>query len=670
LPAIVAAALLLTSSLTLDVPFLPQTDALCGGAAAAMVFRYWGDAHADVQQFAALVDRRAGGIADDVLVRAIAQRGWRALRITGSVDALRARVHDGQPVIVLVADRRDTYHYLVVTGVTDDQIVVHDPSWGPSRSIERNEFVRLWKPTNFWSLVVLPAIAPANTPVVPTEVGGETPTEVVSGFSRTIDDRCDRLLDDALDDIQRLGQGSADGLLNRVRAQCPNAAGPVRELAGVRFAERRWADATSLARQALDRDPRDEYAWDVLGSSLFMEDDAEGALRAWNRIGRPRVDAVNIEGIRHSRYQAIADGLAIQPNALLTADAYERARRRLEEWPDRRSARLAFRPEAAGFATVDVVVAEHSTRPHGAAEWSAMAARSAIDREVTFATPGFSGQGELWTASWRWWNDRPRVAGSFAAPRTGHLPGVWRVDASWETQTYAFDAGAPALSRESRTHGGLTVSDWISGKVRYSVGAGIDVFDGERKTAFVNATLERRLIDDRLSLTTDVTNWSSFTADPGFTVVGAQAALRSSRQLERWVHRVAVGAQRVSDAAPLAMWSGAGEGRARAPLLRAHSLLDGGVIETSGSAFGRTLTYANVETQRWFDRPRLPRLGLAGFADFARANRGVSGSSSALQIDLGGGLRIKIPGAEGVLRVDAAHGMRDGANALTVGWQF
>ena len=670
MPAIVAAALLLASSLTLDVPFLPQTDALCGGAAAAMVFRYWGDAHADVQQFAALVDRRAGGIVDDVLVRAIALRGWRALRVKGSVEELRARLGDGQPVIVLVADRRDTYHYLVVTGATDDQVVVHDPSWGPSRSIERHEFVRLWKPTNFWSLVVLPAIATANVPVVPADVGGDAPAEVVSGFSRTIDDRCDRLLDNALDDIQRFGQGSADGLLNRVRAQCPNAAGPVRELAGVRFAERRWADATTLARQALDRDTRDEYAWDVLGSSLFMQDDPEGALRAWNKIGRPRVNTVNIEGIRHARYQAIAADLAIQPNALLTADAYERARRRLEEWPDRRSARLAFRPEAAGFATVDVVVAEHSTRPHGAAEWSAVAARSAIDREMTFATPGFSGQGELWTASWRWWNDRPRVAGSFAAPRTGHLPGVWRVDASWETQTYALDAGAAALIRESRTHGGLTVSDWISGKVRYSVGAGIDVFDGARKTAFVNATLERRLMDDRVSLSTDVTNWSSFTADPGFTVVGAQAALRSSRQLERWVHRVTLGAQRVSDAAPFAMWSGAGEGHARAPLLRAHSLLDGGVIETRGSAFGRTLTYANAETQRWFDRPRLPRLGLAGFADVARANRGVSGSSNALQIDLGGGLRIKIPGADGVLRVDAAHGMRDGANALTVGWQF
>ncbi len=41
-------ALSLAASVALDVPYLPQTDALCGGAAAAMVFRYWGDRHADV----------------------------------------------------------------------------------------------------------------------------------------------------------------------------------------------------------------------------------------------------------------------------------------------------------------------------------------------------------------------------------------------------------------------------------------------------------------------------------------------------------------------------------------------------------------------------------------------------------------------------------------------
>src|SRR4051812_4861229 len=99
------AALSLASSLTLEVPYLPQTDALCGGAAVAMVFRYWGDARADVQQFASLVDRRAGGIADGALTAAVQSRGWKALRFSGTIGNLRARVLEGQPVIVLLADR-------------------------------------------------------------------------------------------------------------------------------------------------------------------------------------------------------------------------------------------------------------------------------------------------------------------------------------------------------------------------------------------------------------------------------------------------------------------------------------------------------------------------------------------------------------------------------------
>ena len=74
--ATLTAALSLAASLAIDVPYLPQTDALCGGAAAAMVFRYWGDAHADAQSFAPLVDRDAGGIANGVLTAAIQARGW------------------------------------------------------------------------------------------------------------------------------------------------------------------------------------------------------------------------------------------------------------------------------------------------------------------------------------------------------------------------------------------------------------------------------------------------------------------------------------------------------------------------------------------------------------------------------------------------------------------
>src|SRR4051794_31858084 len=151
-----AAALSLAASLAIDVPYLPQTDALCGGAAAAMVFRYWGDAHADAQEFAPLVDRRAGGIANDALTRAIASRGWQTAGAGDSLAALRARISDRQPVIVLLPDRGSLYHYVVVVAASDDTIVVHDPAWGPSRPIRAPDFERAWKAAGFWSLLVLP----------------------------------------------------------------------------------------------------------------------------------------------------------------------------------------------------------------------------------------------------------------------------------------------------------------------------------------------------------------------------------------------------------------------------------------------------------------------------------------------------------------------------------
>ena len=163
LATLVAALSLSAPVPAIDVPFLSQTDALCGGAAAAMVFRYWGDTHADVQEFAPLVDRRAGGIANGVLVDAVSARGWKVGRIERSLDALKARVGEGQPVIVLVPERGNRYHYVVVTGAGDEAIVVHDPSWGPSRSVPEREFERAWQAADYWSLVILPP-APRTVP--------------------------------------------------------------------------------------------------------------------------------------------------------------------------------------------------------------------------------------------------------------------------------------------------------------------------------------------------------------------------------------------------------------------------------------------------------------------------------------------------------------------------
>ena len=661
--ATLVAALSLASS-AIDVPYLPQTDALCGGAAVAMVFRYWGDAHADVQEFASLVDRRAGGIANDVLSDAVAKRGWRVGRMEGSLGALTARVRDGQPVIVLVPDRGNRYHYVVVTGVNEDGVIVHDPAWGPSRAIRAPDFERAWRTAKFWSLIIMPPVAPAVV-----EADGRTPAVEATS---TAPDRCDEVLSRALANIREQGFDRAEMLLGEARAQCPNAAGPLGELSGVRFAQHRWADAAALARDALARDPHDGYALDVLGSSLFMQDDEVGALRAWNRIEKPRVNLVRIDGLHHTRYQTIAETLAIQPNRLLTADVFERARRRLGELPDHSAARLAVRPERDGFATVDVVVAERATLPRGRAEWVDAALRAGVDREVGVAVPGTTGQGEVWSANWRWWSHRPGVSIGFAAPRVHGMPGVWRVEGTWRSETYATGETrlASLLTRERRTRAGLTVSDWLTGRVRYGLSAGFDSWNAGRKAASIGGSLERHMLADRLSLSAEASQWVPV-AGPAFHTIAARAAARTSTGTQGWVYHGEIGAERAADAAPFGLWPGAGDGHARAPLLRAHPLLDDGVVDlTRPAVIGRTLAYGSAEALGWLERPSLLRVGLAGFVDAALASRRVAPGREPLQIDFGAGLRVKLIGAAGVVRVDIAHGIRDGANALTFGWLF
>jgi len=658
-----AAFVLSLQAASLRVPYVPQTDALCGGAAAAMVFRYWGDAHADVEQFGALVERRAGGaagIAADVLTSAIVSRGWRTDRAAASLDELRERLEAQQPIIVLIADRRDLYHYVVVVGLDEDAVIVHDPSWGPFRSVKRSTFESLWSAARYWSLVVLPSekrLTAADDAVATSAEPAIEPT-----------DACSVMLTRAIQDVADQGLAAADDLLRPVREECPESAGPDRELAGVRFAQKRWADAAALARDALSRAPDDVYASEVLASSRFMLDDPEGALKAWNRIGKPRLDLVSIEGVRHARYQTITETLGLKPNVVLTADAFARAKHRLNDLPDRSQSRLELRPQADGFAAVDVAIAERSGRPRGPAEWTGTAIRAVVDREASIALPGFTGQGELWMASWRWHRNRPRIAMGFAAPRFGGLFGVWRVEGSWEAETYA---DGPVLRREIHKHAGLAVSDWMTGNLRYALHAGLDAWDGGRRATAAGGSLERRWLRDRFTIAGDVTAWIPIDGGQTFTAAGMRVVARSSSNARGWIYQGTAGADQVSQAAPRGLWPGAGEGRARTTLLRAHPMLEDGIIDVNaaGTAFGRSMQYGSGEAQRWLTWPATPRMALAAFVDVARSAERSDGST-IFYADIGAGLRIRVPGVGQALRVDFAHGLRDNANALTVGFTY
>lgn len=638
-------------ALTLNVPFLPQTPALCGGAAVAMVFRYYGDRHADVQQFEPLVDRVAEGIASDILVEAVRERRWRADPLVGSIELLRQRLAAGTPLVLLLEDRPGRYHYVVAVGADEDAIVVHDPTWGPFRRHPVVDLTRRWAAAKYWALLIQPDAA--NHPA-------DTDRAALIASTSAPQSRCDRLLDQAVEEIGRSGLPAADTILAGVMSECPRSAAPIAELAGIRFAQERWGDAAVLAERATALDHSYAYAWDVLGSARYLQDDADGALDAWNEAGKPQIDSLVIDGLSRTRYSVVARFAGLQPNTLLTAHAYRLAERRLRELPDQLAVRVGYTPDPDGYATVQVALAERATRP----QWITVGANAAIGREVRASLPGWAGQGEVWSGAWRWWPRRPRVALDFAAPDVGFLRGVSRVSGAWERQTYAPASGQPIL--ETRYGGAFATADWLGPDFRYELSAGLDSWNDTRHTGSARAALERRLFGDRLALEASGEFFSPIADGPRFSSASVGGAFRSTRGYAGLVHTMRGGFDAASTHAPLALWPGAGDGMARPHLLRAHPLLVDDII--SGPAFGRNLLYLTVESTRWLAGPRLVRLGLAAFADAAEASHRLDGETSLMHVDAGAGVRLRLPGASNrMVRADYAVGVRDGQQRFSVG---
>jgi hypothetical protein len=636
----------------LSVPYLPQTEALCGGAAAAMVMRFWGarDVYPDI--FAPLVDRSAGGIHVSALVRELERQRWTASAGGGDAARLSAELDRGRPVIALIEDRPGRFHYVVVVSASAERVVLHDPARAPSRVVEAGRFDIAWQKAERWMLVLTPGPdlqlvgEPAPAPAAPNARSDSGPPGPCAGA-----------VADAVSLAKQGDRAAARRALEAAAAACPAASGPWRELAGLDALDGRWPAAADHARRAVANDPQDEHAWRVLATAEYLRHDDLAALAAWNRIGEPRIDLIDIKGLEHTRYMVIADAIGARPKVVLTPDALRLAQRRVLAVPAIAAARVSYQPGESGRAQIEASVVEHTRAPASYPSWLGIGLRAATDRELSASVTNVSGGGDVVAASWRWWAHRPMVAASYAAPGPG---GIWRISASRETQTF----GA-SLVEETRTRAGAEISNWINQRTRVSGGAALEGWSDRSNTAAVSAKVEFWPLVDRLALEAGGTTWRG--RDGSFGAVDGAARWRSKTAPLGTVVRGDAGYRAVTGQSPSSIWPGADTGPARDVLLRAHPLLDDGVIR--GGMFGRRLAFGALEVQHWLKPGKHPvRLAPALFVDIARATRGLASSIDRTQVDLGAGLRVSLFGAS-VLRVDLAHGLRDGRNAFSVGWQ-
>lgn len=649
----------------LDVPYVPQTEALCGGAAIAMVLRYWGEPAVLAEDFAALVEPGEAGIRTDALIRAVRARGWTALPLVGTPSSVRDQLAQGRPVIALLQVSSGTFHYVVLVAWANGGVITHDPAVAPFRTSREQAFEDAWARSGRWALIILP---PQRAP----DPGGPD-SETSNDPARAALTGCDAIVEDAILRARNGDTVEAERRLLSAEALCPESAAPLRGLAGLRFRAEDWAGAARLAERALVRDPGDRYTWRLLAGSRFLMGDEEGALRAWNQISEPRADLARVDGLARTRYRAVASQLGLPPGRLLTSRAFLRARRRLAEMPAQSEARLSLRPLPQGSAQVNVALLERPLLFDGPVDAGGAGLRALVEREVSLRVASPTGNGELWTAGYSWRKERPSASLALAVPAPGGRPGLWRVEGFWERQAYASEDSSgpdgairPGVRREERRRTALSFADWVASNLRLEVGTALDKWSGRGAYLSLNAKIETLLAGDRLALCAQMAQWASLESGAPFEA-GGLLARWSTKHLERggWLARV--GVSRATSEAPLALWPGAGTGRGRAPLLRAHPLLDNGVV--AGRAFGRTLVHTGLERQAWTCTVKSVRLGWSLFVDGARPWDSLRSDRVPWQVDGGAGIRLAGLGTRGEFRIMAAHGLEDGRSALSVAWE-
>lgn len=638
-------------SLPRPVPFLAQSPLLCGGAAAAMVERFWGRKGVYGEDFRHLVRPAEGGIRFSDLLGELGGRGWEVAALADDPEGAATLVHQGIPVIALFEPDPGTLHYVVLVQWTGEDVAFHDPALRPDLVLSTEIFLARWQKTGYRGIVLLPP--PKGIPGNASRAGDEAST-------RTEAEEMEREEDDSGGE-PRLRDPLVRDLLLRSRGA---------------FDDRRYDAAAELAREAADRDPDHAAAWRLLAASAFLRGRPADALRAWNRAGLPPVDLVQVRGASALHHTLVLARSGLEHRATLTPARLRLATRRTNLIPTVQRARSSYVPNRDGSVEVRIHVMERDPPWRSWPHLAAATLRGLAHGPVRISVPELlgAGRGHLLTVAGQWSSARPQASLAFSAPAPP-LPGIVSVRGSWSREAYASTAGgevqgdgtSASTSREVETARlALSVKDWIHPSIRGEARLHLDRWEGRGRFAGLGGEALALLFREQVGVRLGAAGWKGTGRQEGFSALEAEARWRSHLQRSGWIHtELRTGVVSVTEEAPKTLWPGAGIGMMRPYLLRAHPLEKGGRLR--GDGLSRRLLHAGLEisTRAWLVGPARIRPG--AFLDAATG--GSSGAIDAVKVDAGGSLLVSVPGSSGHFEISVARGLTDGAGAFSLAWR-
>lgn len=591
----------------IEVPFVAQEPLLCGGAAAAMVERFWGVRGVYGEDFRHLVRNEEGGIRASELTSALTERGYAVDVFRDRPDGVFAALEEGVPPILLLESGATRLHYVVLVGLEDDATWIHDPNFGPSRRITREELLHRWRASGYWALVATPAGAERTSEGETASAGGSATAAVDAA-------------------MQRLRAGDLEG-----------ARAAARELLGSGESE------AAIGRR-------------ILATGWFLDGNRGRALEEWNELGEPRIDLVRIEGIGATRYHVAADRMALRHGEVLTAPSLALARRRLAGLPAVQASRVAYRPLPDGTVEVQASVLEHRRMPDPPA-LAIQGVRGLLNRRVALDVGPLIAAGDRWRATGSWQPAQRYVGGSVSVPAPP-FPGIATVGFELRRERFGLQAsqngGEAPVVTERRRRGSLEVQEWVHPRLRLGASVVLESWkvpsrsleSGEPASGELDTgDAEARLVGGGLSA-----RWTSNDDDVWLLARGdgwvgsgrsfGRGSLEAGATIPRGTRRewrIRAGGIAVSRDAPRMLWPGAGSDRIRDPNLRAHGLVANDAI--TGPALGRQLLHGTAE-HRVFGRLGPTRLGASVFLDAAHARLRGGAARDRVFLDVGAGIFV------------------------------
>ena len=128
-----------------------QTDGKCAAYAAAYLLRHFGE-DADGEALFPELKRTLGFVSANSVADVFERHGYQAKACHGSVDTLKQRLSEGNPIIVFIRIPGDT-HYAVVVGYDEQYIYLADSlaenanvsDAQYNRVLTTNDFEAVWK---------------------------------------------------------------------------------------------------------------------------------------------------------------------------------------------------------------------------------------------------------------------------------------------------------------------------------------------------------------------------------------------------------------------------------------------------------------------------------------------------------------------------------------------